>query len=139
MKETTDGRTRRAAAWVLGGLGILGLGVAAASQLNMDWDGNFQAGNVIVDADCQDGTIDVSFDDPKFDAVDAELPWTIANVNFAGVDNECVGLDYEAAYKTGGEWEQLDSGTVTAPSFTVALDGVDPQTIDEVALTIYSE
>lgn len=143
MTRRNEGLARKLAAGLLAGLGILGLGVAAASQLNMAWAGNFQAGNVTIDADCQveNQAVNVNFDKPEFVATvhDSELPWGVANVNFTNVSGECNAKSYEAAYKTDGTWTELSNGTVNGTSIAVPLGTVDPQTIDEVALTIYSE
>lgn len=135
-KKKRDGR--KILAGLLAGLGLLGLSVAAASQLNLGWDGNFQAGAVKVDADCQTSAITVAFDDPEF-AADTDIPWDIENVNFDAIDAACNGLNYEVAYKVDGaaNWVELTSGTAATGKLTVAMPAVDPQTVTDFALTIY--
>lgn len=136
--EKKAGRGRKVAAGALLGLGVLGIGMAAASQLGMTWSGNFQAGAVEVDADCQAGIISVGYDDPAFKDATAPTPWEIANVNFTGISEACDTKSYEAAYKTDGDWVQLDAGNVAGASLAVALPAnVLPQDITEFALTIF--
>lgn len=133
-------RSRKIAAAALLILGLGGATAAAAAQLNMTWAGSFQAGSVSVTADCQPSakTITSSFDAPEF-AGTASLPWTIANVKFANIDNACNTLNYEAAYKLdSGDWVKLGTGTVSGATVSVSLDSVDPQSITQLALTIYS-
>ncbi len=138
MTEKKQGRARKVAAGTLLGLGVLGIGMAAASQLEMNWNGNFQAGAVAVDADCQTSEIEVSYNDPDF-AGSAGVPWTIDQVNFDSIDAKCDGGKYEVAYKTDDNWIELDKGTASAGVLSVDVPGVDTQTITGFALTIYSE
>ncbi len=142
MTTNTEGkrRGRKIAAGVLLVLGLGGATAAAAAQLGISWSGSFQAGAVAVNADCQPSSksITSSFDTPTFSGT-ASLPWTIANVKFAGVDDACKTYNYEAAYKaSSGDWVKLGTGTVTGATVSVPLGSVDPQTIKQVALTIYS-
>lgn len=141
--EKNERRGRKIVAGTLVGLGVLGLGMAAATQLNLGWTGNFQAGTTVVDADCQpsEETIGVSYDDPDF-AASATTPWSIANVNFTDINNACVGKTYEVAYKIGegAEWQKGGTGTVQGDTVTDELSGIDDiQKVTEFALTIYSE
>lgn len=140
--EKNEGRGRKIVAGTLVGLGVLGLGMAAATQLNLGWAGQFQAGTVDVNADCQTGEITVSYDRPEF-AEAAETPWSIANVNFAGIDDKCEGLNYQVAYKVseGESWVEDATGKIPADAdLSVAVPAaVDVQDIAEFALTIYSE
>lgn len=141
--EKNEGRGRKIVAGTLVGLGVLGLGMAAATQLNLGWDGQFQAGTTTVKADCQTSEIDVSYDDPEF-AGAVVTPWTIENVNFANIDAKCGGLNYEVAYKVSevDGWVKDAQGIVAEKGGTISVatpDGVDVQEIAEFALTIYSE
>lgn len=136
--EKKTGRGRKVAAGTLLGLGVLGIGMAAASQLGMTWQGNFQAGAVEVDADCQTGDITVGYDDPAFADATADTPWEIANVNFAEISAACDTKSYEVAYKAGGDWVALGTGTVDGTDLAVALPtAVLPQNITDFALTIF--
>ena len=120
---------------------VLSAGVASATQLNMIWGGNFQAGAVSVQADCQPTaeTITAKFGAPAF-AATATTPWTVAKVTFSGVNAACVGASYEGAYKLAtGDWVKITGGTValTTSSFDMALPaGLDVQTVKNLALTI---
>lgn len=141
--EKNEGRGRKIVAGTLVGLGVLGLGMAAATQLHLGWNGNFQAGTTVVDADCQpsDQEIGVSYDDPDF-AASETTPWTIENVNFTNIDDKCDGLSYEVAYKIGEgtEWIAGGIGTVDGNTVTDTLANIDDiQKVTEFALTIYSE
>lgn len=125
--------------------GILGLGLAAASQLNLNWSGVYQDGTVVVDADCQEGPITVSFSDPDFQgsAAGNVAPWAIATIDFQDVDEACNGYSYQAAVRIEGPtdsgWQELGTaGIVSAPSIKAPLDGIAPHTITDVALTIHS-
>ncbi|CAM5788969.1 hypothetical protein [Cellulomonas persica] len=126
-------------------VGVAGLSLASASQLNLSWTGNFQTGSVEVDASCQPtgSPITTAFSTPSFDGT-VTSPWKVANVTFSGVDAECAGKKYEAAYKLAtGDWVKLTGAS--APSvgaaggtLTVALPtGVAPDTIAQFALSIY--
>lgn len=121
-------------------IGLTGATAAAAAQVGLNWTGTFQAGATSVTADCQPSgeTITASFDTPTF--VQGTLPWTVANVKFAGVNDACKTLKYEAAYKTkAGDWVKLGAGTVSGSTISQSITaGLDVQTIDKVALTIYS-
>jgi hypothetical protein len=138
---TTNHKTRRAAAIALVAVGAAGLTMAAASQLTMSWTGNFQAGSVVVSADCQPtaSTISAAFSTPTFAAAQT-LPWNVASVSFSGIHASCNTKTYQAAYKLAtGDWVAFGAtGTVAGTSVTVAIpSGVDAQAIKSVALTIY--
>lgn len=138
---TTNHKTRRAAAIALVAVGAAGLTMAAASQLTMSWTGNFQAGSVVVSADCQPtaSTISAAFSTPTFAAAQT-LPWNVASVSFSGIHASCNTKTYQAAYKLAtGDWVAFGAtGTVAGTSVSVAIpSGVDAQAIKSVALTIY--
>ena len=120
---------------------VLSVGVASATQLNMIWGGNFQAGAVTVQADCQPTAenITAKFGTPTWNGT-GTLPWTVSSVTFSGVNTACSGATYEGAYKLAtGDWIKITGGTVTltTTSFTMALPaGLDGSTIKNLALTI---
>ena len=120
---------------------VLSAGVASATQLNMIWGGNFQAGAVTVQADSQptDEDITAKFSTPTWNET-GTLPWTVSSVTFSGVNTDCSGATYEGAYKLAtGEWNKITGGTVTLTndSFTMELPtGLDGSTITNLALTI---
>lgn len=143
MTEQNNGKARKVAAGALLGVGVLGIGLAAASQLNLEWQGNFQAGAVTVNSECQETPITVTFDAPEFDESET-APWTIAGVNFDSIDNACVGSTYEVAYRTAddGDWDNYVTGKTIAAEGTLneALPAdVIPEDIKGFALTIYGE
>lgn len=141
-EQNNKNRARKVAAGSLLGLGVLGIGLAAASQLTLGWQGTFQAGAVTVNSECQNTDITVSFDSPEFEGT-KDVPWTIANVNFDSIDPECVNSSYEIAYKTAdSDWNNyVTGGTISqAGVLTAALpSGVIPEDISDFALTIYDD
>lgn len=131
--------------------GLVGLGIAAASELDLVWGGTFQAGEVEVQADCQlDGQqIGVAFSSPEFDG-GSDIPWNTHEVVFSNISEECSNLTFEAAYRTTAndvtpEWQPLGSGVVGDAQnedgdLLVNLGGVDDtQTITGFALTIHGD
>jgi len=129
---------RRGVAFTLAAIGLSGLGLAAAAQLNMTWAGSFQAGATVVNADCQTDTINTVLGRPIFDGAKA-VPWSIAALTFNGVSTACKGMSYEAAYKTGaGDWLKFGTGTVSGTTITVILGPLSAQALTDVSLTIFS-
>lgn len=120
----------RAIAILLLILGSAGLVVAAATQLDEAWSGNFQAGSLLVGTDCQpsDQPVIGKLGAPTF-AETGEQPWSIAHVEFANINEKCVGLNYEVAYRTGTDWVPLESanakGSVEGSIVTVELRDLD--------------
>jgi hypothetical protein len=152
MPHVRGGRNaKKTAAIGLAVLGVAGLTTAAASQLNLQWTGAFQAAAVTVAADCQptNETISVAFTDPLFTASGGNVAgaaWNVANLNFTNINAACATKSYQVAYSTDGStWVQLGgAGTVASPvapattsTVSVALGSVDPQGIKKVSLAIY--
>ncbi|PYF98326.1 hypothetical protein SAMN05216184_11270 [Georgenia satyanarayanai] len=121
--------------------GLAGFGLAAASELDLDWGGTFQAGAVTVEADCQSGAIDVTFAAPEFEAAAAAAPWSVDALSFSGISATCVNTTYEVAVRTaasGATWTELGTGTVAGTTLSVPLgSGVKAETIADVALTMH--
>lgn len=126
--------------------GLVGLGIAAASHLEMEWGGTLQAGTVVVDADCQvdtDQAIGVAFSSPYFVSTKS-IPWTVDDVVFSEIPEACQGadMDYQAAYRTadGDTWNELGEFATVGSNATLSVDleGADPLEITEFALTIKS-
>lgn len=125
-------------------VGLAGLGSAAAAELGLTWDATFQGGAVEVQADCQDGPIDVAFAEPKSD-VSATLPWTIDALEFSGISEKCQRMGYQAAYQTaeGGQWSALEPQSVEVGD-TVSVwlrdadsqQPIDPRDLHGLALTV---
>lgn len=137
-------KRRRVVPGVLIAAGIAGLSLAAATQLDLDWDGTYQAGTTTVDADCQKDPIDVSFSEPEFLEDAPDIPWSVGELSFTGISDACLDLSYEVAVRTSGEdnqnWLSLANGTVpdlVPLTLSVPLADIDPQTISDVALTIH--
>jgi len=136
-------KRRSIAPAVLIAAGLAGLGLAAASELDLNWNGTFQAGTVPVAADCQaDGeTVAVAFSEPTFTAggANTETPWTVAELEFSNISEACVGGSYEVAVRDAGttSWTELANGTVNGTTLTAPIGAANPQNFDEVALTIH--
>lgn len=123
-------------------LGFTGLGVAAATQINGNWQGNFQAGVTMTESSCQpsDEPITGSFAPPTFTG-EGETPWKISQVQFTGISPNCVGANYEVAHRNGGDWQILASpnatGTVAGDVVTVELGEFDSASGGEFAISIF--
>jgi hypothetical protein len=129
---------RRGVAFTLAAIGLSGLGLAAAAQLNIAWAGSFQAGATVVKADCQTDTITSQLGTPIFNGTKA-VPWSIAALTFNGVSAACNGMKYEAAYKTGaGDWLKFGTGTVSGTTITVIFGPLSSQDLTDVSLAIFS-
>ena len=139
MSKNTNKRAR-AAAVALTIVGVAGLSMAAAAQINLNYTGAFQAGaTTTINADCQNATVDVKYDTPVFDG-SATTPWKVATVTFSKIDTGCQGKKYEAAYKTSGDWVKLTGGTVATGATSVAVPlpaSLNANDIKSLALTIY--
>jgi len=138
---TTSRRPRRVAAILLAIVGVAGLSLASASQIDLGWgSGQLQAGNVAVDAGCQ-GTapVSVGYGAPTFSATSTN-PWVGSDVSFTGIAAGCTSKQYEIAYSTDGStWVRLGSrGTVSSTSISADISGVaSPESITRWALTIF--
>lgn len=129
-------------ALVLFVLGVAGLSLAAATKLNAAWTGNFQAGTAMAETDCQpaDQPIVGRMAAPQF-VGSGDRPWASQQVEFTGINQACLGQDYEVAYRTDGDWELLESpsgkGTVESGVVTAALGNLDLAEPTEFAIVIY--
>src|SRR5690625_5995506 len=97
----TTRKRRRVVPGVLIATGIAGLGLAAASQLDLNWSGTFQDGVVPVTADCQptDQPITVSFSDPAFASGSATTsPWTVSSLEFTGIADRSEGTRLNSSH-----------------------------------------
>lgn len=122
--------------------GLAGFGLAAASELGLDWGGTFQAGAVVVQADCQTDEIDVAFAEPEFDAsVTTRAPWSVDSLTFSSISSACADATYEVAARAGASsgWTIVGTGKVPTGG-TLTLDfanGVTATNITELALTMH--
>lgn len=146
MSKNTN-RKIRAAAVALSIVGVAGLSMAAAAQLNLSFTGSFQAGATTVTADCQTGDVGVAFSVPAFDtAATTGAPWKISTVTFSGISAPCSGKSFKTAYKTTGGWVEIagtgagaGTGTISGTSVSVNIpSGINQQDITQLALTIHS-
>ncbi|HLS03591.1 MAG TPA: hypothetical protein VK030_02410 [Actinomycetales bacterium] len=129
---------KRKVAIGIAGLGVAGLAISAAATLNLNWQGNFEAGAIEVGAQCQDGVaVDVRFGTPQFSA-SASVPWAVNTLEFTGVAENCEAKNYAVAIKTDADWiEIVDQGTVSGTSISTPLTSHDAEDVTEVALTIF--
>ncbi|UJP40952.1 hypothetical protein [Cellulomonas palmilytica] len=134
--STKKNNRRKALAVGFAIVGVAGLSLASASQLNLSWAGQYQAGNVTVEGECQESPISVAFSAPTF-ASGTTNPWTVQSVTFSSIDADCDGKQYRVAYKTNGAWVALADGAAATGVLTVSAPaGVDPSTITGFALSI---
>jgi hypothetical protein len=133
---------RKTIAIALAVLGIAGLSLASAAQLNLTGDTTVQSG-VRALADCQLSTdlITVKFDVPSI----VSGGYTSANATLSGIDAACSTYLYKATFlnasgvAVGGEASGTVA-TVVAPaksSITIAVSSAAAPTMTQVALTIY--
>lgn len=128
---------------VLIAAGLAGFGLAAASELDLDWGGTFQAGAVTVSADCQAGPIKADFSAPQFReaAASTTAPWSVETLTFSGISSPCMGTSYEVAVRTSAPnavWTKVGTGPVSTTSLAVTLgSSVKAETIADVALTMH--
>lgn len=126
-------------------LGIAGLTFAVATQLDEAWSGNFQAGSLLAEADCQpvDQPVVGKLGKPTFTETTTagQQPWVITQVEFSNISDQCAGLNYEIAYSTGSEWVLLESataqGTVAGPQVIADLGGLDSTVPTEFAIVFF--
>lgn len=106
----------------LGILGLLGLGFAAALQWDGSWLGTFQAGALFTELDCQpEGRpLVVGIGAVAFHPT-AEHPFAPETVEFSGVSPQCLGHDYQVAYRADSDWIPLASGTVMGSTISAPL------------------
>lgn len=131
---------RKVVAGVFAAATLISAGLASATQLNMLWGGNFQAGSVAVSADCQPSSeaITAKFANPTWNGT-GTLPWSVATVTFSGINAACNGDNYEVGYKLTADtsWTKIAGTTISGTSVTVNLPGgVDVQDIKSLALTV---
>lgn len=123
---------RKTAAAALVVVGVAGLSIASAAQLNLKADASLGAGETVV-ASCQPAgdPIKVSFDNSfsggKYNATCVVL---------SGIDADCEGLNYKVTVAGGGAAEA--TGTVTTGTTTIALTpAVAASDVTDVAVVIF--
>ncbi|RYV51244.1 hypothetical protein [Pengzhenrongella frigida] len=141
--------TRKGLAIGLAVVGIAGLSLASAAQLNLTGPttGTLQAGvATIVNADCQTSPISVTFAAP----VRTGKVYKSESIDITGIDAACSGKNYKLSVLNGSDVlvitpEQGGTvATVVAPAksaLSVNISGLTATSVDtikSVALTIYS-
>lgn len=130
-------RTRKTAALALAFVGVAGLSLASAAQLNLG-SGNIGAGTTVV-ASCQGETpISVNFESTFVPGVDAE--YKASSINLSSIATACEGLDYKVTLtdSDGSVLGTEATGTVSGTSLSVPLTDVPAKDVANVAVVIHS-
>lgn len=134
MASTKTRTTRKTAALALAVVGVAGLSIASAAQLNLG-TGSLGAGTTVV-ASCQAGTpIDVDFESSFADA-----EYKATSLNLSSIETACQGLDYKVTLtdSAGSVLGSEATGTVSGTSISVPLTGVSAKDVANVAVAIHS-
>lgn len=128
---------RKSAAVALAVVGIAGLTLASAAQLNIN-SASLGAGTEVV-ASCDADGIDVGFE-----TAFASTTYNATDVNLTNIDAACAGLDISIQLTDGGVAVGGEVNTTLAPTatfdgtFTAALTTpYDAELIDGVSIVIY--
>ena len=130
-------KTRKAAALALAFVGVAGLSVASAAQLNLG-SGNLGAGTPVV-ASCQGETpINVTFESTFTPGAGAEYKAT--SLSLDSIETACQGLDYKVTLtdSDGAVLGTEATGTVSGSSLSVPLSDVPAKDVANVAVVIHS-
>ena len=130
-------KRRKTAALALAFVGVAGLSIASAAQLNLG-TGSLGAGTTVV-ASCQTtGSIVVGFDNTF--AAGAGAEYKASNLTLKSIDATCVGLKYKVTLtdSAGAVLGAEATGTVATATVTVPLTGVSAKAVANVAVVIYS-
>ena len=121
-------------------LGLTGVAVAHASQVDPAWSGKLQAGAASATSPCQpaDTPVQASWGSPRVDPT-GETPWTVSEVRFSGIDSNCLGQNYQVSYRVDDEWTVLlpANGIVAASTLSVDFGEVDPSTVTDFSLVFF--
>lgn len=137
MSTKKPAHRRKALAVGIAVVGVAGLSLASAAQLNLVSDGaQFQSGVDVV-ANCQPANqdISVSFSDPSL----AASGYASTSVVFSGIAPACfTKLANVAVATTGGLTEIASALTVSGATLTVALPtGTTADAVSQVAFSIH--
>ena len=123
-------------------LGVAGLSLASASQLNLTSNGTAATGTVSVDATCQKaatGAVTAKYKTPTL----GTTGYAPSEVQLSNIDPDCAGKTVRVAWKTAtGTYTELTPKTLTAPHTTATVvgfalpAGVDYNTIASFAVSI---
>jgi len=133
--STKSSNRRKGAAVALAVLGIAGLSLASAAQLNLTGTSQFQAGVTDL-ASCQTTTVNVKFATPTL----TSGAYKSASVDLVAIDAACATKTYKLSFldAAGAPVVAEKTGTLAAGTLTVSLTGVNADSIKTVALTIFS-
>lgn len=136
--SNTSAKRRKTAALALGVVGVAGLSIAAAAQLNLG-TGSLGAGTTVI-ASCQpEGTpIGVSFESTF--APGSDPGYKATSLNLDSIAPACSGLDYKVTLTdaSGAVLGSEATGTVSGTSITVPLTDVPAEDVTNVAVVIHS-
>lgn len=133
----TSSKRRKTAALALAFVGVAGLSIASAAQLNLGTS-SLGAGTTVV-ASCQTtGPIAVSFDSAFAPGVGAE--YKASSLTLKSIDPACVGLKYKVTLTdtAGAVIGTEATGTVATATVTVPLTSVSAKAVANVAVVIFS-
>lgn len=131
--------TRKGLAVGLAVLGVAGLSLASASQLQLSSAGTAQTGTVNLDAACQkSGPVTAKYATPTLVSATG---YASSAVTLTNIDAACVGKTIRVAWKgtTGGYTELASKTLATADSTsgsTFSLGAVDYNTVASFAVSI---
>lgn len=137
MTSTKTRNPRKTAAVALGIVGVAGLTLASAAQLNLS-TGSLGAGTTVI-ASCQgEEPIDVGFESTFAPGADAE--YKASNLNLSSIAPACNGQNYKVTLTDdgGAVIGQEATGTVSGTSLSVPLQDVSVEDVANVAVTIHS-
>jgi hypothetical protein len=139
MSKSTN--RRKSIAIALAVLGVAGLSLASAAQLNLTGGASVQSGvTPVINQDCQTKDINVKFSDPVRAA--GSSVYSSASVIVSGIETSCGGHKYKLVALDGNNAPVVVEASSTLPTTPIDLTinlaaGLD-NTVKTVALTIYS-
>ena len=136
--STTSSKRRKTAALALAFVGVAGMSIASAAQLNLG-SSSLGAGTTVV-ASCQpaETPIAVNFESTFTPGSDAE--YKASSLNLSSIDAACNGLDYKVTL-TDADGSVIGSeatGTVSGTSVTIPLSDVSAKDVHNVSVVIHS-
>ena len=134
---TTTKNRRKGAALALAFLGVAGLSLASAAQLNLG-TGSLGAGTTVV-ASCQaDAPISVNFESAFTPGADAG--YKASSLTLSSINAACEGQTYKVTLtdSDGAVLGSESTGTVSGTSVTIPLQDVSAEDVDNVAVVIHS-
>lgn len=136
--SSSSSKRRKTAALALAFVGVAGLSIASAAQLNLGTS-SLGAGTTVV-ASCQPtGTpITVAFENTFAPGASAE--YKASALNLGSVAAACNGLKYKVTVTdtAGAVLGSEATGTVSGTTVAIPLSGVSAKAVTNVAVVIYS-